>query len=255
MPVETSPLSFDVTTASFEREVLEASCALPVVVDFWAPWCAPCRALTPILEKVAGDFAGRVRLVKVNSDENPELSGAFGVRSIPNVIAFKDARPVGQFLGVVPEGQVREFFRKLLPSPSEEALARAEAHFAAQRYDEAEGELANVKYDPDWEARVEALRQGIANARAASQGPGEQALRAKLASSADDHEARLQLVALYSASKRYREAMDELLQIVRRDKEWRDGEARKQLLALFTLAAEQPDLVSEYRRKLASALY
>jgi putative thioredoxin len=244
----------DVVATDFEREVLEASKSTPVLVDFWAPWCAPCRALGPILEKVVAGFGGRVKLVKVNSDEEQALSAQFGVRSIPYVVAFKDGRPVAQFVGAQPEGQVRAFVERLLPSASEQALARAEQHLAANRLDEAERELALVRFDPDFEARMEAVRQGIDFARGAKRAD-EGELRARLAANADDHETRLALAGLYGAQRRYREAMDALLEIIRRDREWRDGEARKQLLALFTLAKGEPELVSEYRRKLASALY
>ena len=248
-------MATDVSTKTFEKEVLEASKTVPVVVDFWAPWCTPCRSLTPIIEKVVGEFKGRVKLVKVNSDDNPELSQAFQIQSIPNVIAFKDGRAVSQFIGAQPESQVRAFVEKLLPSQMEAALKNAEALLAAGNLDDAERQLAVIKSDPSIAARIEAVRQGIAYARAGDQGPAEAELRAKLDSNPADHETRLALAGLYAGQLRYQEAMDALLEILKRAKNWREGEARKQLISLFTLAASQPALVAEYRRKLASAMF
>jgi len=248
-------MATDVTTKTFEQEVLDASKTVPVIVDFWAPWCGPCRSLTPIIEKVVGEFKGRVKLVKVNSDDNPELSQAFRVQSIPNVIAFKDGRAVSQFVGAQPESTVRTFIEKLLPSQMEAALKNAEELLAAGNLDDAERQLAVIKSDPSIAARIEAVRQGIAYARAGDQGPAEAELRAKLEANPADHETRLALAGVYAGQRRYQEAMDELLEILKRAKNWREGEARKQLLSLFTLAASQPALVAEYRRKLASAMF
>ena len=266
----------DVTAATFEREVLEASSSVPVLVDFWAPWCAPCRALTPILEKLEAEFGGRFRLAKINSDENQELASALNVRSIPDVMAFVNGRPVSHFLGAQPESQVRAFIERLLPSPSEierlkggEAALRkaldldprndaarldlAELLIQEKRADEAERVLDEVQANSELDARREALRAAAGFSR--DGGATEKELQSKLAADPEDLEAHYALAQHHAAAHRYREAMDGLLTIVRKDKSWRDGEARRQLVNLFTLAADEPELVSEVRRKLATALY
>ena len=239
----------DITAVNFQGEVIEASKTIPVLVDFWAPWCAPCRALTPVLEKLAAEYADRFRLAKINSDENAELSAALGVRSIPDVMMFRDGKPVAHFLGALPEGQVRAFIDKLLPPPQ---IALAAKAIEERRFDEADQLLAQVKSNIDWDARVATLQQAIGFARS---GGSETDLAAKLAANPADHESRLALAGLHASKHRYREALDQLLEIVRRDRDWKDGEARNQVLEIFNLAAADAALVSEYRRKLASALY
>ena len=281
-----SPFILEVTAATFEQDVLEASRQFPVIMDFWAPWCGPCRSLGPVLEKLAAEYAGRFRLAKVNSDENLELSRQFNVRSIPDVRAFRDGGQVDQFMGALPEPEVRAFIEGVVPSPAEvERLRAAElraardlagaaaalrkavdldpAHDPARidlgellievgQHEEAARQLEAVRPDVDWDARVEALKQAIAFARA---GGSERDLSARVATNPSDLEARLALAGALAARKAWRDAMDELLEIIRRDKSWRGGEARRQMLAIFNLAAAQPDLVSEYRRKLGSTLY
>jgi putative thioredoxin len=279
----------DVTSATFEHEVLEASKTVPVVVDFWAPWCAPCKVLKPILEKLAAEYDGRFKLAKVNSDDNQELAAAFGIRSIPDVMAFRDGKPVSHFLGALPESQVRAFIDGVLPKPSEIEQARAaalraagdaEGAIAALRAalaidpsndparldlaellvehagaDEAEALLDAVRPNIDWDARVDALRAAVSFARMRASGTTEPTLSAKLAKDPADHAARFALAELHAGAHRYREALDELIEIVRRDKDWNDGAARKQVLNIFNLAEGDDALVSEYRKKFASALY
>jgi putative thioredoxin len=239
----------EATAVNFEQEVLEASKTRLVLVDFWAPWCGPCRTLGPILEKLEGEYGGRVKLVKINSDEQGELAAAFGVRSIPYVVAFRDGKPVSQFLGALPEGQVRAFIDKLLPPPQLAAAAQA---MDAGRLDEADRLLDGIRPDIDWDERVATLRQAIAFARS---GGSETELAARIAANPSDHASRLALAGLHAAQHRYGAALEQLLEIVRRDKDWKDGEARRQMLAIFNLAAGDAGLVAEYRRKLAAALY
>ena len=279
----------DASLASFERDVLEASREVPVVVDFWAPWCGPCRSLGPVLEKLERESGGRWRLVKVNSDENPELSAQFGVRSIPFVVAFADGKPVSNFLGAQPEGAIKAFLEKLVPDPSELELRKARAALAAGQPSLAAEHLANaLALDPSNDAAridmVAALvdRGDLAAAReqwgllspkaaqasshATTQARLEAAERAatlpaagdlelRIAASPDDLAARLDLAEVHIANRDYARALEQLLEIVKRDRAFGDDVGRRKMLAVFDLAAGHPDLVSEFRRRLSATLY
>ena len=279
----------DASLASFERDVLEASRELPVVVDFWAPWCGPCRALGPLLEKLERESGGRWRLVKVNSDENPELSAQFGVRSIPFVVAFVDGKPVSQFLGAQPEGAIKAFLAQLVPDPSELELRQARAALAAGQTALAEDHLRNaIALDPSNDAaRLDAIgilldRGDLAGAREhwASLSPKAQQasawtttsarleaaeraatlpaageLERRIAASPDDLAARLDLAEVHIANREFAHALEQLLEIVKRDRAFGDDAGRRKMLAVFDMAAGQPDLVSEFRRRLSATLY
>ncbi|MBS0336780.1 MAG: thioredoxin [Proteobacteria bacterium] len=279
----------DVDARNFNQEVLEASRDVPVVIDFWAPWCGPCKVLKPMLEKLAAEYAGKFKLVKINSDESIDLAREFNVRSIPDVRAIRNGKQVGAFVGALPLPQLRAFIDKLIPSASETERVRAgelraagDAASAIAAYrkalaldpandlarielaelllehkeaDAADALLAAVKPDVDTDDRVETLRQGVAFVRSGQSGPGEAELAGRIAASPGDLDSRLRLANLYAGGRRYREALEQLLEIILRDKAFQDGAARKQMVAIFGLAASDGDLVSEYRRKLASALY
>ncbi len=279
----------DVTLSSFEREVLDASRELPVVVDFWAPWCGPCRALGPILEKLEREAAGRWKLVKVNSDENPELSRQYAVRSIPFVVGFVDGQPAAQFLGAQPEATIRAFLERLIPDPSEVELRQARAALAQGETALAESHLGNaIALDPSNDAaRLDLVgilvdRGDLAGARAqwallsgrapqasacattsarleaaerAATLPAAGDLVRRIEANPDDLAARLDLAEVRIANREYAPALEQLLEIVKRDRAFGDDVGRRKMLAVFEMAAAEPDLVSDYRRRLSAALY
>ncbi|WP_428698806.1 thioredoxin [Stappia sp.] len=293
VPGSGAELIRDVTTQSFMSDVIEASRQQPVLVDFWAPWCGPCKQLTPILEKVVRDARGAVVLAKMNIDEHPEVAGQLGIQSIPAVIAFKNGQPLDGFMGAQQESQIKAFIERVAgpigPSDAEQVLGEAEAAReagdlarAAQLYGavlsmEAEngaaiGGLAQCYVAADaldkarevLDAAPEAAAKdpAISAARAAID-LAEQAgalgdlaeLEARIAADPADHQARFDLaVALGSGADR-QQAVDHLIEIVRRDRSWNEDGARKQLLQFFEAWGAKEPATGYGRRKLSSVLF
>jgi len=278
----------EVTRQNFQVAVIAASERTPVLVDFWAPWCAPCQALTPVLERVEHDLAGMVTLVKVNSDDNPEIAAALGVRGIPNVVLFMDGKPVDRFVGVLPEAQIRAFLAPHIRTPEDRQSAVALEAMQEKRYAIAAEALsvvlavnpANREARADYVTaltrlgRLEQARSVFeplesaarGNLRLAASGRlleayeaaasvgGEAEARAAVAEAPEDNAARLGLARWLMAQSRWAEAMDELLVIAARDRQFGEDIARKSILAIFELC-RNPALVSTYRRKLSASLY
>ena len=285
-----SPFSFDVGTAEFQEKVIDASHRPPVLVDFGAEWGAPCRALKPILEKLATEYGGRFVLAKLNSDQNPEIAARCSVRGIPSVKAFVNGKLVDEFTGALPEAQVRSFIDGLLPSPAEplrvaaqEARARgdtevtvslladareldpanetvqldlAEIHIDMGQVDAAQTILDALAHKARDAARVAALQARL-KLVAAGGGADPAALAARIAANPGDLDARLQLGHALALAQDYRPALEQLLDIVRRDRTWQDEAGRKAMLDLFTLLggnAQHHDLLREFRILLARTL-
>lgn len=284
----------DATDASFMADVIEESRKQPVIVDFWASWCGPCRQLTPTLEKAVTAAKGKVKLVKVDIDKNPRFATQLRVQSIPTVYAFKDGQPVDGFMGALPESQVKQFIDKLggpagageVESPVEELLAIAAESLglgdiggAAQAYAQIlQFEPTNLKAiaglaraylsGGDVERAREVLEMApadskdadIAGVRAAlelASGPvGETAeLQRRLQADPNDHQARFDLAGALAGQGQLEPAVDHLLEIVRADREWNDGAARAQLLKVFEAAGLNSDVAKAGRRKLSSLLF
>lgn len=283
----------DATTASFAADVIQESRNQPVLVDFWAPWCGPCKQLAPALEKAVQAANGKVKLVKMNIDDHPAVAGQLGIQSIPAVIAFKDGQPVDGFMGAVPESQIREFIERVGGKGGgpqiEEALAAAtearaagDAQTAADIFDavlqqapdniDALAGLADLLFEAGETAGAEevlarapaekadapalaAVRAKLAlAAQAASLGnPAE--LEAKLAANPNDHQARFDLAMIQNALGNRAEAADNLLSIIRADRTWSDDGARAQLLQLFEAWGMADEVTLASRRKLSSLLF
>lgn len=312
----------DITLQNFEADLIQASTQQPVLLDIWAPWCGPCKSLTPVLEKLEVAYAGRFKLAKCNADEQPEISGQlsqmFGVRSIPFCVLFKDGQPVDGFVGALPEAQLREFLDRHVPSAeamaadedvaaAEELLAEGDTESAleklqeavaidpandAARYDylralllanrvaEARRAFEPVASKVMLDARLAAAGHWIDACEKAPAARSADVLAAAIAANRRDFDARFELAQTHFAAQRFTEAMDELLEIVMRDKAWNGELARKTYVAILELmskpapksteaaapksalevtakvnTAPADPVVDQYRRKLSMALF
>ncbi|MCQ4317038.1 thioredoxin [Stutzerimonas zhaodongensis] len=286
-----TPYIFDVTGANFEQLVLENSFHKPVLVDFWAEWCAPCKALMPLLAKITEEYQGELVLAKVNCDVEQDVVARFGVRSLPTVVLFKDGQPVDGFAGAQPESAIRAMLAPHVQAPAEpeaDLLESAQAMFAEGRIGDAENLLKQLLTEDNENAaalilyarclaergelgEAEAVlnavkgdehKQALAGARAqltflrqAKDLPEVADLKSRLAQNADDDEAAYQLAIQQLARQQHEAALDGLLKLFVRNRGYAEGLPHKTLLQVFDLLGSDHPLVTTYRRKLYQALY
>jgi putative thioredoxin len=283
----------DTTTQAFVKDVIEESRRQPVLVDFWAPWCGPCKQLTPVLEKVVRAAKGKLKLVKMNIDEHPSIPGQMGIQSIPAVIAFVNGQPADGFLGALPESQVIAFIERLTKGrvsaedkdqlkAAETALAEGDAAGAADLYarvladdatnfqalaglarcyvasgalDQAKQTLAMIPESKRNDTAVAAARAALELAEQAGSLGSIGELEQKVASNPLDHQARFDLALALNAKGRRKEALDHLIEITRRDRKWNEDGARKQLVQLFDAWGPTDEATVEGRKRLSSILF
>ncbi len=281
----------DATTASFSADVIAESARQPVLVDFWAPWCEPCKQLAPILEKTVKAAGGKVKLIKMNIDEHPEIPGRLGVRSIPAVIAFQRGQPVDGFMGALPEREVKGFIERLAGPIEDDAdrLAEAEAlaaagdsegaaelyaailaekpgdpaavaglakfFIAAGEIESAKKVLASVAAGGERDTTIIAAKAALDLAEQAAAVGDSSELEQRIAANPEDHQARFDFAILLNAQNRREEATAELLAIIKRDRSWNDDGARKQLLQFFDAWGPMDPATVSARKKLSTLLF
>jgi putative thioredoxin len=284
----------DATDATFVVDVMEASKQQPVLVDFWAPWCGPCKQMTPIIEKVVNDNNGKVKLVKVNIDENPQYAGQLRVQSIPAVFAFVDGRPVDGFMGALPESQIRQFISRLSkmgglaeqigevlgmarvayekkeheavldmtmqilgadPTQAEAWALKARAEMETDQLDAAAATFDAVPADKQADAHIISAKAAFELILNPVDTSGITTLEKKITDNPLDHAARVELAILLNGSNRREDAIDQLIHVIRKDRTWNEDGARKQLVQFFEVWGPKDDMTLLGRRKLSSVLF